>query len=105
MVAYGARKYVRAILAGDIASDAVIEERRDICRRCPSQWYGQAAEDTGESLWCGKPEPGGMDRALPTCGCFLAGKTAVASEACPQGKWGAVQPATVSAPRRRRSGG
>lgn len=90
MAAYGARKYAAAIASGDIAPDIHIRMRRGICKACPSMWVGIAKEDTEESSWCGRPEPGGMNAALPTCGCFIAGKTAVASEACPQNKWKAV---------------
>lgn len=91
MASYGARKYAAAIASGDIAHETHIRMRRGTCRACPSMWVGIAKEDTEESSWCGRPEPGGMNAALPTCGCFIAGKTAVASEECPQGKWKAVK--------------
>lgn len=91
MAAYGARKYAMAIVTGDLAPEIHIRMRRGICRTCDSRWWGIAREDTEASLWCGEPVPGGMDKALPTCGCFIAGKTAVASEECPQAKWKAVK--------------
>ena len=101
MAALGAGKYVAAIALGDVASDFVIDHRRAICRVCDSRRHEQAAEDDAVSDWCGDPLKSQLTAVLPTCGCLIAGKTAVASEECPQEKWRKVRPAevTISAPR------
>lgn len=91
MAAHGATRYAAAMATGDIAPDGEIEIRRACCRACPSMMVERSDNAEGESAWCGKPFKDNMDDPRrPTCGCLLAGKTAVASERCPQGRWGVV---------------
>lgn len=85
--AKGAAKYAAAIAAGDLADDETTARRRAICRECPSRVRLTVKGATSESDWCGPPFESRLDAALPTCGCLIAAKTAVASEPCPQGRW------------------
>jgi hypothetical protein len=85
--ARGGAKFARALARGDIADDATIEARRAICRECPSRVRKAVLKMKSESDWCGDPLQPGMRMDPPTCGCLLAGKTAVGSETCPQGRW------------------
>ncbi len=87
----GAAKFAAATATGDIADDATIEARRAICRECTYRVrkmhpLGMIGVDA-ESDWCGEP----LVETPTTCGCLLAGKTAVGSEGCPQELWGPVQ--------------
>lgn len=87
--ASGGLTFARAIARGDIAPDAAIAHRRAVCRGCPSSRIDAPEGVAKPSSWCGKPLT--PDDGPPkTCGCLLWGKTMVASEACPQGKWPAV---------------
>lgn len=92
MAANGATRYAAAMASGDVAPDIEIEIRRACCRCCPSMVVARSDNAEGESAWCGKPFNDRLGEKLPTCGCLLAGKTAVASERCPQGRWGSVVP-------------
>lgn len=85
-IAHGATKYAAAWATGDRAPAEVIAKRRETCRYCPDQAIQRALMSDGVSSWCGRPFVDTGD----TCGCLLAGKTSIASEACPQGKWVAV---------------
>ena len=83
----GAAKFAKAVATGDKADNMEIMRRRAVCRECPSRVTkmhprGVPGIDT-ESDWCGEP----LKETQTTCGCLLAGKTAVGSERCPQGKW------------------
>lgn len=80
VAAKGAAKYVRAVASGDIAPADVVCSRRAACAACISR----------QGEYCGPMFVDLTSSALPTCGCLVEGKTAVASEACPQGRWGAV---------------
>lgn len=84
---YGAGKYITALASGDLAEDGIVEMRRAVCKRCPSRVTKSAMLGVAASDWCGEPIHDGLDDAPPTCGCLLSGKTAVASERCPQGRW------------------
>lgn len=55
--------------------DAVYRERMAICQDCPL-----AATGKKRKFFCSK------------CGCVLEGKTRVAGERCPIGKWHPYQP-------------
>ena len=94
----GAAKYVTAIATGAVAPEAVQADRAERCAACEERSRYSAL---GQFVWtCG---PAGVDRLAsptnPTCGCLVysrpknqvaltaAGKTVVASERCPQGKW------------------
>jgi len=96
--ARGASRFALAILAGDVASPEDREVRRAICRECPERVRAKLFGAKSESDWCGAL----LQRQAPssncascegakTCGCLLAGKTMVASEECPLGKWSAEQ--------------
>lgn len=82
-LAKGATKYAAAWLAGDRAPQAEITKRRNVCKVCPDMTVARALMSDGVSSWCGRPFVDTGD----TCGCLLAGKTSIASEKCPQGKW------------------
>lgn len=94
----GAARFVEAIATGDVASPEEIDRRRAICRDCPSKVIkmipGGIVGIDGDSAWCGEP----LVENDWTCGCLLAGKTAVGSEFCPQGKWDSVNPPTRLSP-------
>ena len=95
----GADKYRRAIREGDICSGVDAYERAMICLSCQSSTRREAKRAKCVVVYCGtlgKPE-----ESPATCGCLLAtidregvthagGKTLVASESCPQAKWGAA---------------
>lgn len=90
--AKGAKTFTIAVLSGDMASAEAVEARRAICRACPSRVRAVAPGAIAESDWCGSPlADRGPKTGPPTCHCLLAGKTMVASQACPQGKWGPVE--------------
>ncbi len=82
---HGGGKFMAALATGDWADDETILARRGICRTCPSRTRGRIPPMTEDSDWCGPPlNPDGLPGV---CGCVLAGKTAVLSEACDQKKW------------------
>lgn len=82
---HGGTKFLAALATGDAADDETILARRAICKECPSRVRGRVPPMTEDSDWCGPPlNPDGLPGV---CGCLLAGKTAVGSEICPQGKW------------------
>lgn len=54
-----------------LASKEMRERRRAICRDCPHATGGKPEK----RVFCG------------VCGCVIAGKTALAGERCPIGKW------------------
>lgn len=93
----GAAKYARAVALGDIASADEIMRRREICRGCnaynvalfPAEQGGDSTD--APSAWCGPALVEILHEGVPieerSCGCLLAGKTAVASEECPRKKW------------------
>jgi len=85
----GGLGYVVALGSGDKADDATVDTRRAICRACPTRERA-ALPLCAVSDWCGEP----LVVTADSCGCLLAGKTAVASEGCPQGKWGPVERTT-----------
>jgi hypothetical protein len=88
----GAEKYRRAVASGDIASESIQEERANVCWSCPSSTSRTATENI-TAVHCGQA----YRDTGKTCGCLVlvrvngqiapAGKTVVASEACPQGRW------------------
>jgi hypothetical protein len=89
--AQGGAKFLKAMLTGDIAPDEAIEERGAKCRQCPTRVRASVSVEP-PSDWCGQPllvVPG------VSCGCLLVGKTAVASESCPQEKWSATDRRSV----------
>ena len=94
----GAAKYVAAIATGDIATPETQERRAKLCAGCPDRNRYTAL---GMYVWtCGTAGVDRKDANPPTCGCIVlsgsrnqtsaeaAGKTVVASERCPQGRWG-----------------
>ena len=93
----GAAKYAAAVASGDIASPSAMAERAETCANCSARVRYKALGMYVHT--CGLA---GHDRTrsdFPTCGCVVltqsmnqsgfsaAGKTAVASEECPQGRW------------------
>ena len=94
---FGAAKYAAAIASGDIASEEVTEQRREVCRACPSRVRKSPMPGVAESDWCGSP----MEETEKTCGCLLFAATMVASKECPQKKWLATERAPKSAPYQR----
>jgi hypothetical protein len=92
--AKGGAVWAKAIATGDVADETTIEERRAICRQCPTMTVEALPGMTSPSAWCGKPFVANLkdlDPSKRSCGCLLAGKTAVASQNCPQAKWEAIQ--------------
>lgn len=85
----GAGTYLEAIASGDVASEADWLERLKTCGKCPSA-TPIPADPSKRIGYCGKPLDPDMAAAAPTCGCLLAGKCRVASQSCPQRKWGPV---------------
>jgi hypothetical protein len=88
--AKGGAVWAKAIATGDVADEATIEERRAICRQCPMMTVEALPGMTSPSAWCGKPFVANLkdpDPSKRACGCLLAGKTAVASQSCPQTRW------------------
>jgi len=82
---HGSAKYLTALASRDWASDAAIENRRALCLNCPTRKRVQLPCMDAKADWCGPPLEEHKDPA--SCGCLIYGKTAVRSEACPQGKW------------------
>lgn len=87
----GSERYLEAIAMGDVADASIVALRRAVCRGCPSR-VRKALPGAKKSDWCGPP----LKETGRTCGCLLAGKSIVASESCPQRKWGAVVPGFVA---------
>lgn len=89
----GARKYVEAVAAGDVASEAEIERRMQACRACtaPTPLPANPRVTLG---YCGPAFTDltheGIAIEERSCGCLIMGKVMVESEKCPRGKWEAV---------------
>lgn len=86
----GGEKFGAAIATGDVCARGTARERRRICNECP-QKCNASLWGLVPSSWCGPPLEDRTDAAYgssKTCGCLLLGKTMVASERCPQGRWG-----------------
>ncbi|MEM9065084.1 MAG: hypothetical protein AAGB51_06290 [Planctomycetota bacterium] len=82
----GAKRYVRAIAEGHVATPEQEREQLEACRTCPSRVDQQ---DRGATVWyCGEPWDDREDADPPTCGCPCEALAAVALKikACPQGK-------------------
>lgn len=96
VAAKGAERFLPALAAGDVASEEIQAMRIATCRRCPWMRTETAPGAGSESSWCGKALTPREGPEVPpgerTCGCLLAAKVAVASEACPQDKWPAETP-------------
>ena len=73
----GGARFAEALAANDWATDATVKARRATCGDCPTRTVLLGSD------WCGDP----MVETSTSCGCLLAGKTAIGSERCPQGKW------------------
>ena len=64
----------------DRAADDLTAARRNVCRTCPSATRNPAFVD--------RTSRGLTTRSrCASCGCLIAGKTMLASERCPEGKW------------------
>lgn len=79
----GGEKFAAALLRGDVAGGETMAARRAVCRGCKTRRTVKLLGMLGASDWCGEP----LVETPTACGCLLAGKTAVGSEKCPQGKW------------------
>lgn len=67
-VAHGVVGTAQAYFETDLPPESVISERYAICARCELHNFGQCLHSS--------------------CGCFVGAKIRVASEQCPEGKWG-----------------
>lgn len=102
----GAAKFAAAVARGDVAAPEVIELRRACCRACEARTVGLFPKEHGgdetdaPSAWCGPALVELLHEGAPIgeryCGCLIAGKTSVASEACPRGTWDAVERVSLS---------
>lgn len=61
----------------DQAPRRVVHERRDVCRKCPKASLNKTGILTNIS-------------SCDACNCIISAKTRIASEACPDGKWGSL---------------
>lgn len=94
----GAERYQEAVKTGDIAEQSEQDRRALKCASCRSQCRRGKDQVDATAIYCGPPLE--EHEHPPTCGCLVAllvegravpaGKTVVASEACPQGRWSAV---------------
>jgi hypothetical protein len=90
----GAWKYARAVATGDAATNADQAARVRVCVACSATERVPTSREGLVSAYCGR---GNRTEDGPTCGCLVfitiggvasaAGKTKVASEACPRHKW------------------
>lgn len=85
----GGLRFSLAIASGDEAHADTVNARRAVCRDCPNYRITAAPGALEPSSWCGEP----FVTTTKTCGCLIAGKTLVASECCPSGRWSSVPPA------------
>ena len=100
----GAASYYRAIQGGDVASEQDQQHRANTCASCPHSTRRPIASIQADAIYCGPPIVG--SERPRTCGCLVAvtvelrtmpgAKTMVASEECPQERWGEVPRAGVS---------
>jgi hypothetical protein len=79
-IAHGAVQLTKAIVGIDRASSEIVEARRKECRSCPhaSRHNNDAMSKAG---WLS------LTSRCRLCDCFIAPKTSLASETCPEGKW------------------
>lgn len=91
----GFAKYAKALVAGNIASDEEQARRLAICDRC--NIIRSRPIERGAALYCGEPFIDKIQQGMG-CGCLVAirvngepvspaGKTEVATERCPLGRW------------------
>lgn len=67
----------------DAAPADVVAGRRDVCRECPEATKNAAKRD-------GPTKGLTLKSMCRECGCNIAAKTRLASEACPLAKWSAI---------------
>lgn len=95
----GAAKYRKAIANGDVAEPDQAAERASQCALCTSMRLVNPTMILDDpSMYCGAPFEERLGDNPPTCGCLVGvsvqgkplpgGKALVASEQCPQGRWG-----------------
>jgi len=68
----GSAKLLKSELGIDAADEETMAERKALCLSCPIYDFGVCVEEKGG------------------CGCFVAAKVKLKSEACPLDKWKAV---------------
>jgi hypothetical protein len=74
----GVAGLVKAAARADRAPDPVIAARRDVCRSC-DRAEKRARKDGSAGLTT-------FSRCM-VCRCFIAPKSTLASERCPEGRW------------------
>ena len=79
-VLHGAVALAKVAVGADAASPSLVAARRDICRRCD-----QATRNT-DPRFAAHAGLTTFSRCR-TCGCFIAAKTKLAGEHCPQERW------------------
>lgn len=82
-VAHGAAGLLKSTIGVGSAPPEVVESRLAICGGCE---HSSPADKPVEQRRCGKLTDV-LKPAKKTCGCGLARKTGLQSEACPLGKW------------------
>ena len=96
----GAWKYARAVASGDVAGEDDARARVRSCDACSAADRVKTGKPGVVAVYCGRGE---LAADGPTCGCLVgisiggmplgaAGKTQVASESCPRGRWVAIPP-------------
>jgi hypothetical protein len=76
----GAVGLAKAAVGAEPVPPEVLQDRRDKCRECP-----HASRDPKR---LDRPTKGlTVLSKCDLCGCFIAAKTKLASEACPDGRW------------------
>lgn len=82
-VAHGAVGLAKAVLGVGKAPQAVVAERRNLCRACEHATRNAAPRFAAT---------GGLTSLsrCKLCSCVIIAKTRNAEESCPDGRWGAV---------------
>lgn len=80
----GAASIAKTSLGIDRASEEQVEERLNVCRKCPG---GHAVWKDGDIHTCGSMLQSMRDAGQGTCGCILSKKTRDLAENCPFGWW------------------
>lgn len=87
----GAGRYLSAVLAGDVCDDDETRRRLGVCAACPHATpLPGGPPATVLPGYCGPALVDRTDQPEPTCGCLLQAKASVASESCPQERWGSA---------------
>lgn len=79
-ILHGAIALAKVAVGADAAPDAVVASRRDICRQCDQ------ATRSSESRFAAHRGLTTLSRCR-ACSCFIAAKTKLKTEHCPQARW------------------